>query len=59
VDAIMKTEPPDARSNADLDAEWAEEPITFGAGSALGACPHVQPGSPAAVVGMAPRMKEG
>jgi len=47
VDAILNAGPADPATNADLDADWAEDPVAFGAGAALAdvqmTCPHARP----------------
>ena len=40
VEAILASEPRDPRDFEELDAEWAEEPVEFTAGSALKDCPY-------------------
>lgn len=40
VEAILAGEPEDPKDLAELDAEWAEEPVDFAAGSALKDCPY-------------------
>lgn len=40
VSAILAGEPADPVTNEELDAEWAEEPVTFGAGAAMKECPY-------------------
>lgn len=39
VEAILAGEPEDPKDLDELDAQWAEEPISFAAGSALNDCP--------------------
>jgi nitrate reductase delta subunit len=45
VDAILAGEPEDPKDLAELDREWAEEPVDFTVGSALKDCPYA--GAPA------------
>lgn len=45
VEAILAVEPEDPKDLAELDREWAEEPVDFTAGSALKDCPYA--GEPA------------
>jgi nitrate reductase delta subunit len=40
VEAILASEPEDPKDLEQLDAEWAEEPVDFTAGSALKDCPY-------------------
>jgi len=40
VEAILAAEPEDPKNLAELDAQWAEEPIDFAAGSALKDCAY-------------------
>lgn len=40
VTAILSSEPADPQTNEELDAEWAEEPVGFGAGAAMKDCPY-------------------
>jgi nitrate reductase molybdenum cofactor assembly chaperone NarJ/NarW len=40
VEAILAEEPQDPADLEELDREWAEEPVDFGAGSALKDCPY-------------------
>lgn len=40
VTAILAHEPADPQTNEELDAEWAEEPVGFGAGAAMNDCPY-------------------
>lgn len=40
VEAILATEPQDPQTLEELDAEWAEEPVGFGAGAAMNDCPY-------------------
>lgn len=40
VEAILAGEPEDPKDLDELDAEWAEEPVDFAAGSALKDCPY-------------------
>lgn len=40
VEAILAGEPEDPQTLEELDAEWAEEPIEFGAGAAMKDCPY-------------------
>ena len=40
VTAILAGEPADPQTNEELDAEWAEEPVGFGAGAAMKDCPY-------------------
>ena len=40
VEAILASEPDDPRDFEELDAEWAEQPVEFTAGSALKDCPY-------------------
>lgn len=50
VDAILNAKPADPETNEELDAVWAEDPITFGAGAAMAdaqaACPNARPRPP-------------
>lgn len=45
VEAILAGEPEDPKDLAELDAQWAEDPVEFAAGSALKDCPYA--GGPA------------
>ena len=45
VEAILASEPRDPRDFEELDAEWAEEPVEFTAGSALKDCPYAGTGA--------------
>ena len=45
VEAILASEPHDPRDFEELDAEWAEEPVEFTAGSALKDCPYAGTGA--------------
>ena len=40
VEAILAGEPADPQTLEELDAEWAEEPVEFGAGAAMKSCPY-------------------
>jgi nitrate reductase delta subunit len=40
VEAILAGEPEDPKDLDELDAEWAEDPVTFGAGAAMNDCPY-------------------
>lgn len=40
VEAILASEPQDPQSLEELDAQWAEDPIEFGAGAAMKDCPY-------------------
>ena len=45
VEAILASEPDDPRDFEELDAEWAEQPVEFTAGSALKDCPYAGTGA--------------
>ncbi|URD59796.1 nitrate reductase molybdenum cofactor assembly chaperone [Sphingomonas sp. KRR8] len=40
VDAILVGEPEDPKTLDELDAQWAEDPVTFGAGAAMNDCAY-------------------
>lgn len=42
VEAILEGEPKDPETAEELDEAWAEEPVTFSPGAALGGCPYAE-----------------